>query len=77
MHRKTANISILPSSKLDKNKYMFGEDLGQKSRVVEQVKLKYSALDHIFNKGLEKDDKKDEILKRLKNVKGKKTIKSD
>ena len=28
MHRKTANISILPSSKLDKNEYMFGEDLG-------------------------------------------------
>ena len=64
MDRKTANISILPSGKLDKHEYKFREDLGYKFRVVEQVKLKYSPLGQIFNKGLEKDDKKDEVQKK-------------
>lgn len=64
MDRKTANISILSSGKLDKHEYKFREDLGYKFRVVEQVKLKYSPLGQIFNKGLEKDDKKDEVKKK-------------
>ena len=50
---------------------MTGEDLGLKSRTVEQAKFKYSPLGKIFNKGLSEDDKKEEILKRLQNIKDK------
>ena len=47
---------------------MTGEDLGYKPGVVEQAKFKYSPLDKVFNKGLKKEDKKEGLLKRLKNI---------
>ena len=37
---------------------MTGEDLGYKSKVVEQAKFEYSPLDKVFNRVLEKEDKK-------------------
>ena len=53
-----------------------GEDLGLKPSSVEQAKFEYSPLDKIFNKGLDKDeDKKEGLLKRLKNIENK--IKSE
>ena len=51
--------------------------MGLKSSTVEQAKFEYSPLGKIFNKGLEKEeDKKEGLLKRLKNIEdhGKKTI---
>lgn len=36
--------------------------------MTEQAKFENSPLGKIFNKRLEKEDKKDEILKRLKNI---------
>ena len=38
--------------------------------MVEQAKFKYSPLGKIFNKGLDKNDKKG-LFKRLENIKGK------
>ena len=50
---------------------MTGEDLGYKPGVVQQAKLEYSPLGKVFNKGLKKEDKIEEILKRLKNIEDK------
>ena len=39
---------------------------------IEQAKFEYSPLGKVFNKGLEKEeDKKEGLLKRLKNIEGK------
>ena len=42
--------------------------MGLKSSTVEQAKFEYSPLGKIFNKWLEKEDKKEGLLKRLKNI---------
>ena len=68
---KAAKISALPSINLGKFEYLTGEDLGLKSSTVEQAKFEYSPLGKIFNKGLSEDDKKEEISKRLENIKDK------
>ena len=47
---------------------MTGKDLGYKPGVVEKAKFEYSPLGKVFNKGLKKEDKKQELLKRLKNI---------
>ena len=48
---------------------MTGEDLGLKPSTVEQAKFEYSSLGKVFNKGLDnKDDQKEGLLKRLKNI---------
>ena len=52
---------------------MTGEDLHLKPSTVEQAKFEYSPLGRIFNKGLNKyEDKKEGLLKRLKNIEDKK-----
>ena len=48
-----------------------GEDLGYKPVVVEQAKFECSPLRKVFNKGLEKEDEKEGLLKRLKDIQGK------
>ena len=56
---------------MDKYEYLTGEDLDSKSSTVEQAKFEYSTLGKIFNKGLEKEkDKKEGLLKRLRNIEG-------
>ena len=47
---------------------MTGKDLGYKPGVVEKANFEYSPLGKVFNKGLKKEDKKQELLKKLKNV---------
>ena len=48
---------------------MAGEDLGYKrGGVVEQAKFEYSPLGKVFHKGLKEEDKKEGLLKRLKNI---------
>ena len=59
------------SNNLDKYEYLTGEDLGLKPSTVEQAKFEYSPLGKIFNKGLDKDDKKEGLFKRLENIKDK------
>ena len=65
--RKAAKISALSSNDLGKYEYLTGEDLGLKPGTIEQVKFEYSPLGKIFNKGLDKDDQKEGLFKRLKN----------
>ena len=69
LDRLTAKISGLPSGELRKYEYLTGEDLGYRPSVLEQTKFDYSPLGKVFNKGLDdKDDKKEGLLKRLKNI---------
>ena len=68
LDREAAKISALSSNNLDKYECLIGEDLGLKPSTVEEVKFEYSPLVKIFNKVLSKDDKKEGILKRLKNI---------
>ena len=56
---------------MDKYEYLTGEDLGLKPSTVEQAKFEYSPLGKIFNKGLDKDDQKEGLFKRLKNIEDK------
>ena len=68
LDRKAAKISALSSNNLDKYEYLTGEDLGLKPSTIEQTKFEYSPLGKIFNKGLAKDDQKEGLFKRLKNI---------
>ena len=68
LDRKAAKISALSSNNLDKYEYLTGEDLGLKPSTVEQAKFEYSSLGKIFNKGLDKNDQKGGLFKRLKNI---------
>ena len=63
LDRKAAKISALSSNNLDKYEYLTGEELGLKPISIEQTKFEYSPLDKIFNKGLDKDDKKKVFLR--------------
>ena len=56
---------------MDKYELLTGEDLDLKPSTIEQAKFEYSLLGKIFNKGLSENDKKEGILKRLENIKGK------
>ena len=77
LDRRVAKISALSSNNLDKYKYLIGEDLGLKPSTVEQAKFEYSPLGKVFTKGLEKEeDKKEGVLKRLKNIEDKKQLKA-
>ena len=40
-------------------------------KVVQKAKFEYSPLDQVFNKGLDVTEKKEILLKRLKNIEGK------
>ena len=71
LDRKAAKISALSSNNLDKYEYLTGEDLGLKPSIVEQARFEYSPLGKIFNKGLDKNDKKEGLFKRLENIEGK------
>ena len=50
---------------------MTGEDLDLKPSTVEKSKFEYSPLGKIFNKGLSEEDKKEGLLKKLKNIEDK------
>ena len=64
--RKAAKMSALSSNNLDKYECLTGEELDLKPNNVEQAKFEYSLLGKIFNKGLDKEDKKEGLLKRSK-----------
>ena len=68
LDRKAAKISALCSNNLEKYEYLTGEDSGLKSNTIDQAKFEYSPLGKIFNEGLSEDDKKERLLKRLKNI---------
>ena len=65
---QTVKITALSSGELEKYKYLTGEDLGYKLDVVQKAKFQYSPLGQVFNKGLDTSDKKEGLLKRLRNI---------
>ena len=72
LDRKAPKISALRSNNLEKYEYLTGEDLGLKPSTVQEAKFEYSPLGKIFNKDLdEEEDKKEGLLKRLKNIEDK------
>ena len=70
LDRKAAKIAVLSSDNLDKYKYLSGEYLGLKQSSIGETKFDYSPFCKIFNMGLDKreKDKKEELLKRFKNI---------
>ena len=68
LDREAAKIAVLSSNNSDEYEYLTGEDLSLELSTVEQAKIEYSPLGKIFNKGLSKEDKKEGILRRLKNI---------
>ena len=71
LDRKAAKISALSSNNLNKYEYLTGENLGLKPSPIEQARFEYSPLGKIFNKGLDKEDQKEGLFKRLKNIENK------
>ena len=71
LDREAAKIYALLSGELEKYEYLPGEDLGYKPDVIQKAKFEYSPLGKVFNKGLDQSDKKEELLKRLKNIEDK------
>ena len=65
---KHNTISAWSSKNFDKVEYLTGEDLGLKPNTIEQARFEYSPWGKIFNKGLDKDDQKERLFKRLKNI---------
>ena len=61
----------MSSKYLDKYEYLTGEDSGLKPSTVEKAKFEYSPLGKISNKGLSEEDKKEGLLKKLKNIEDK------
>ena len=68
LYKKAAIISEQSSKNLDEVEYLTSEDLGLKPDTIEQATFEFSPLGNIFNKGLDKDDQKEGIFKRLKNI---------
>ena len=72
MDKKAAIISAFFSKdSVDKYEYLTGKDLGLNSSTIEQTKFEYFLLGKGFTKGLNKDNQKDELFKRLKNIEDK------
>ena len=74
LERLATKISALSSNDLDKYKYQTGEDLGLKSKAVEQARFEYSLLGKFFNMELKEEDKRkiiegknEEQLKAIKD----------
>ena len=71
LEREAAKISALSSGELEKYEYLTGEDLEYKPDVIQKTKFEYSPHGKVFNKRLDEADKKEVILKRLKNIEDK------
>ena len=66
-----AEISAYSSDDLPKYEYLTKKDLRYKPDAFEQAKFEYSPLGKIFTDGLDKSDKNECLLKRLKNIEDK------
>ena len=71
LDRMNTEISAYSSSDLPKYEYLTKKDLGYKPDAFEQAKFEYSPLGKVFTDGLDKSDKNEVLLKRLKNIKDK------
>ena len=68
LDRTNAEISAYSSGALPKYEYSTKKDLGYKPDALEKVKFEYSPLGKVFTDGLDKPDKNEGLLKRLKNI---------
>ena len=68
LDRINAEISAYSSGNLPKYEYLTNKDLSYKQDAFEQAKFEYSPLGKVFTDGLDKFDKKEGLLKRLKNI---------
>ena len=71
LDRMNAEISAYSSGDLPKYEYLTKKDLNYKPNAFEQAKFEYSPLGKVFTDGLDKSDKKEGLLKRLKNIEDK------
>ena len=71
LDRMNAEISAYSSGDLPKYEYLTKKDLGYKPDPFEQAKFEYSPSGKVFTDGLDKSDKKEGLLKRLKTIEGK------
>ena len=73
LDRINAEISAYSSGDLPKYEYLTKKDLGYKPDAFEQCKvnIEYSPLGKVFTDGLDKSDRKEGLLKRLKNIEDK------
>ena len=68
LERTIAEISAYSSGDLPKYKCLTKKDLKYKPDAFEQVKFEYSPLGKVFTDGLDKSDRNEGLLKRLKNT---------
>ena len=71
LDRMKAEISAYSRGDLPKYEYLTKKDLNYKPNAFEQAKFEYSSLGKVFIDGLDKSDRKEGLLKRLKNIKDK------
>ena len=71
LDRMNAEIPAYSSGDLPKYEYLTKKDLGYKLDAFEQAKFEYSPLGKVFTDGLDKFDKNEGFLKRLKNIEDK------
>ena len=71
LDRMNAEILAYSSGDLPKYEYSTKKDLGYKPDAFEQAKFEYSPLGKVFTDGLDKSDKNEGLLKRLKNIEDK------
>ena len=71
LDRMNAEISAYSSGNLSKYEYLTNKDLDYKPDASEKAKFEYLPLGKVFTDGLNKTDKKEGLLKRLKNIESK------
>ena len=71
LDREPAKITALSSGKLEKYEYLTGDDLGYKPDVIQKARFEYSPLGKAFDTELDESDKKEGVLKGLKNIESK------
>ena len=71
LDKMNAEISAYSSGDLPKYEYLTKKDLNYKPNAFEQAKFEYSPLGKVFIDGLDKSDRKEGLLKKLKNIEDK------
>ena len=71
LDRMNAEILAYSNGDLPKYEYLTNKDLGYKPDAFEQEKFEHSPLGKVFTDRLNKSDKKEGLLKRLKNIEDK------
>ena len=71
LDRMNSEIAAYSSGDLPKYEYLTKKDLGYKPDAFEHAKFEYSPLGKAFTDGLDKSDKNEGLLKRLKNIEDK------